>query len=216
MSLRHQGFSSFAADAGDASTFAQIRGEWLPFAWPRDGRRETLEGAGVALAKQYAVHVLNMLSGHARFPDGSVSVEAGLMEMLDRMQSGRFKVFSSLHSWFEEFRLTCQVDWLLCRRGNGSPLNIPHEPRRDPSAIKLQPNLPPAPPNRPPSPAGRRCAPLKTAWAGNSQWYTSFLSPLASTGSMPPIRVQYPGSSPVDEAVEQLGDEWQAVAERYV
>ena len=25
--------------------------------------------------------------------------------------------------------------------------------------------------------------------------------------------VQYPGSSPVDEAVEQLGDEWQAVAE---
>jgi len=35
-------------------------------------------------------------------------------------------------------------------------------------------------------------------------------------GVMPPIRVQYPGSSPVDEAVEQLGDEWQAVAERYV
>ncbi|TIO92383.1 MAG: terminase, partial [Mesorhizobium sp.] len=62
-------------------------GEWLPFAWPRDGRRETLEGAGVALAKQYAAHGLTMLSGHARFADGSVSVEAGLMDMLDRMQS---------------------------------------------------------------------------------------------------------------------------------
>ena len=70
-------------------------GEWLPFAWPRDGRRETLEGAGVALARQYAAHGLNMLTGHARFPDGSVSVEAGLMEMLDRMQSGRLKVFST-------------------------------------------------------------------------------------------------------------------------
>ncbi|RNJ47363.1 hypothetical protein B5V01_24840 [Mesorhizobium erdmanii] len=80
-------------------------GEWLPFAWPRDGRRETLEGAGVALAKQYAAHGLNMLSRHAQFPDGSVSVEAGLMEMLDRMQSGRFKVFSTLADWWEEFRL---------------------------------------------------------------------------------------------------------------
>ncbi|TGP49694.1 terminase [bacterium M00.F.Ca.ET.230.01.1.1] len=80
-------------------------GEWLPFAWPRDGRRETLEGAGVALAKQYAGHGLNMLASHARFPDGSVSVEAGLMDMLDRMQSGRFKVFSTLTAWFEEFRL---------------------------------------------------------------------------------------------------------------
>nr|WP_318012285.1 terminase family protein [Mesorhizobium sp. CA10] len=80
-------------------------GEWLPFAWPRDGRRETLEGAGVALARQYAAHGLNMLTSHARFADGSVSVEAGLMDMLDRMQSGRFKVFSTLAAWFEEFRL---------------------------------------------------------------------------------------------------------------
>ncbi|WP_348629672.1 glycosyl hydrolase 108 family protein [Mesorhizobium sp. WSM3860] len=86
-------------------------GEWLPFAWPRDGRRETLEGAGVALAKQYAAHGLNMLTSHARFPDGSVSVEAGLMDMLDRMQSGRFKVFSTLHSWFEEFRLYRRFYW---------------------------------------------------------------------------------------------------------
>ncbi|RWI45696.1 MAG: terminase [Mesorhizobium sp.] len=85
-------------------------GEWLPFAWPRDGRRETLEGAGIALAKQYAAHGLTMLSGHARFADGSVSVEAGLMDMLDRMQSGRFKVFSTLHAWFEEFRLYHRKD----------------------------------------------------------------------------------------------------------
>ncbi|TIV89840.1 MAG: terminase, partial [Mesorhizobium sp.] len=56
-------------------------------------------------AKQYAAHGLNMLTGHARFSDGSVSVEAGLMDMLDRMQSGRLKVFSTLAAWFEEFRL---------------------------------------------------------------------------------------------------------------
>lgn len=94
-------------------------GEWLPFAWPRDGRRETLEGAGVALAKQYAAHGLNMLTSHARFADGSVSVEAGLMEMLDRMQSGRFKVFSALHAWFEEFRLPALL--LGCRPWRRAP-----------------------------------------------------------------------------------------------
>ncbi|WP_352799330.1 terminase family protein [Mesorhizobium sp. M0340] len=80
-------------------------GEWLPWAWPRDGRRETLEAAGTALARQYSAHGLNMLASHAQFADGSVSVEAGLMDMLDRMQSGRFKVFSTLLPWFEEFRL---------------------------------------------------------------------------------------------------------------
>lgn len=90
-------------------------GDWLPWAWPRDGRRETLEGAGTALAKQYAAHGLNMLTGHARFADGSVSVEAGLMDMLDRMQSGRFKVFSTLQPWFEEFRLYHRKDGLVVK-----------------------------------------------------------------------------------------------------
>jgi hypothetical protein len=51
-----------------------------------------------------------MLGNHARFAGGSVSVEAGLMEMLDRMQSGRFKVFSTLLPWFEEFRLYHRKD----------------------------------------------------------------------------------------------------------
>ncbi|RVD66767.1 terminase family protein [Mesorhizobium sp. M7A.F.Ca.ET.027.03.2.1] len=85
-------------------------GSWLPWSWPRDGRRETLEGAGIALANQYRTHGLNMLGTHAQFPDGPVSVEAGLMEMLDRMQSGRFKVFSTLVEWFEEFRLYHRKD----------------------------------------------------------------------------------------------------------
>lgn len=90
-------------------------GSWLPWAWPRDGRRETLEGAGVALAKQYGEHGLNMLGTHAQFSDGSVSVEAGLMEMLDRMQSGRFKVFDTLNDWFDEFRLYHRKDGIVVK-----------------------------------------------------------------------------------------------------
>jgi hypothetical protein len=85
-------------------------GAWLPWAWPRDGRRETLEGAGVSLAKQYREHGLNMMGTHAQFTDGSVSVEAGLMDMLDRMQLGQFKVFRNLNDWFEEYRLYHRKD----------------------------------------------------------------------------------------------------------
>jgi len=77
----------------------------LRWMWPRDGNRQTLEGAGKALAVQFVAQGLDMHPDHAQFADGSVSVEAGLMEMLDRMQTGRFKVFRHLTEWFEEFRL---------------------------------------------------------------------------------------------------------------
>lgn len=85
-------------------------GAWLPWAWPKDGHNETLAGAGIALAKQYGEHGLNMMGQHSQFSDGSTSVEAGLMEMLDRMQTQRFKVFNTLNDWFEEFRLYHRKD----------------------------------------------------------------------------------------------------------
>ena len=82
----------------------------LLWAWPRDGSRETLEGAGIALAAQYREQGLDMLHEHAQFEDGSVSVEAGLMELLDRMQTGRLKVFKELNDFWEEFRLYHRKD----------------------------------------------------------------------------------------------------------
>ena len=85
-------------------------GEWLPWMWPRDGGRETQEGAGVALANQYRAQGLRMHREHAQFEDGSVSVEAGLMRLLDRMQTGRFKVFEHLGDFFEEYRLYHRKD----------------------------------------------------------------------------------------------------------
>jgi phage terminase large subunit-like protein len=98
---------------------AAIKG-WgnLRWAWPRDGRRETLEGAGIALAKQYSAQGLEMLHEHAQFEDGSVSVEAGLMDMLDRMQTGRFKVFKELNDWWEEFRLYHRKDGKVVKEGD--------------------------------------------------------------------------------------------------
>jgi hypothetical protein len=46
-----------------------------------------------------------MLPDRATFEDGTNGVEAGVLEMLERMQTGRWKVFSSCGAWLEEFRL---------------------------------------------------------------------------------------------------------------
>ena len=85
-------------------------GERLPWAWPHDGLQHSKD-SGKPLAEQYRRQGLNLLPEHARYPDnpdgtpGGAGVEAGLMDMLDRMQSGRFKVFRHLEEWWHEFRL---------------------------------------------------------------------------------------------------------------
>ena len=61
---------------------------------------------------------LDMLHLHAQFEDGSVSVEAGLMDMLDRMNTGRFKVFKHLNDWWEEFRLYHRKDGKVVKEGD--------------------------------------------------------------------------------------------------
>lgn len=76
----------------------------IPWAWPHDGLQHD-KGSGEQLATQYRNQGLAMLPQRATFPNGSNGVEAGVMEMLDRMQTGRLKVFSHLNNWFEEFRL---------------------------------------------------------------------------------------------------------------
>jgi hypothetical protein len=51
-------------------------------------------------------HCLDMMHEHAQFDDGTVSVEAGLMQMADQMRGGRWKVFKGQNDgWMEEFRL---------------------------------------------------------------------------------------------------------------
>ncbi len=77
---------------------------WMPVAWPHDGLQHD-KGSGVSLAPQYAAQGLSMLGERATFPDGGNGLEAGVTEMLDRMQTGRLKVFSTCHEWFDEFRL---------------------------------------------------------------------------------------------------------------
>ncbi len=81
----------------------------LPWAWPHDGLQHD-KGSGQQLASLYRQEGLNMQPGPVQFPEGGNSVEAGLMLMYQRLQSGRLKVFASCSDWFEEFRLYHRKD----------------------------------------------------------------------------------------------------------
>jgi phage terminase large subunit-like protein len=86
----------------------------IPFAWPHDGLQHD-KGSGEQLAVQYRKAGLNMLRDRATFEDGTNGVEAGIALMLQTMQEGRFKVFSHLSDWFEEFRLYHRKDGLIVK-----------------------------------------------------------------------------------------------------
>lgn len=90
----------------------RTRGNWIPVAWPHDGLQRD-KGSGQQLAAQYKAQGLAMLKDRATFEDGSNGLEAGVAQMLERMQTRRLRVFSHLSDWFEEFRLYHRKDGLI-------------------------------------------------------------------------------------------------------
>lgn len=84
-------------------------GDWIPVAWPHDGFQHD-KGSGEQLASQYRSQGLNMLAENAQWEEGGIGVEAGIAEMLDRMLTGRWKVFSTCAEWLEERRLYHRKD----------------------------------------------------------------------------------------------------------
>lgn len=79
-------------------------GTWLPVAWPHDGLQHD-KGSGQQLAQLYRDQGLDLLAEHATHEEGGFGLEAGIFDMLDRMKTGRFKVFQHCAEWFDEFRL---------------------------------------------------------------------------------------------------------------
>jgi phage terminase large subunit-like protein len=113
---------SFRAKEQTPVSFAAAIRPWgrdeLIWAWPHDGHQETMSGAGISLAEQFRHEGLNLHYEHATDDQGKTSVWSGLMEMLDFMQSGRFKVFEGQHDWFEEFRLYHHKDGKVVKLGD--------------------------------------------------------------------------------------------------
>ena len=98
-----------------------IRHWRLKWAWPADGRQQTLAGAGIPLMRQYADAGLDMMHEAASFEDAGRgrSVEAGVMEMADRMRGGRWKVFRGQNDdWLQEYSMYHRKDGLLVKEND--------------------------------------------------------------------------------------------------
>lgn len=95
----------------------------IPVAWPHDGLNREKSG-GEQIAQAYRNNGVNMLSKSARYPKvagkeetgGAQPVEPIIDEVLERMMTGRFKVFSHLHEFFEEKRSYHRKDGKLSVR----------------------------------------------------------------------------------------------------
>ena len=88
----------------------RARPHFIPIAYPHDGnRRDSMGNPG--LADQYRNLGCNMRLDHFTNPPalgenkGGNSIEEGLMAMIQAMENDKFKVFSTLPDWFEEFRM---------------------------------------------------------------------------------------------------------------
>lgn len=93
-------------------------GDWLPWAWPHDGKQSGGKFDAkdqVQLATMYRDHGLHMYMTHATFENGENGVEAGISEMLERMQTGRLMVFRELREWQEEFTLYHRKDGIIVK-----------------------------------------------------------------------------------------------------
>ncbi|MFT0547856.1 terminase large subunit domain-containing protein [Allopusillimonas ginsengisoli] len=93
----------------------KARGAWIPVAWPHDAL-QTQKDTGVPMRDTYRAEGLNMLPERTQFEDGSIGVEPGIQIMLNRMQTGRFKVFSSCEGWLEEYRLYHRKDGVIVKQ----------------------------------------------------------------------------------------------------
>lgn len=95
----------------------------VPVAWPHDGMNREKAG-GNTLADSYRSHGANMMAKSARYPHspgqpekaGPQPVEPIVDEVLERMATGRFKIFTNLGEWFEEKRSYHRKDGKIVAR----------------------------------------------------------------------------------------------------
>ena len=105
----------------------KARGDWIPVAWPHDGMQRD-KGSGEPLANQYRDRGANMLAVHATWPTEkncmAISREAGNQEILERMMTGRFKVFNTpaCHLFIGEIGLLHRKDGQIVAEKDGPVL----------------------------------------------------------------------------------------------
>jgi len=79
--------------------------DWVPIAWPHDAMKASGGNEKGTIAELHKNQGMQMLHQHATFEDGGNSVEAGIMDMDQRMSTGRLKIAPHLDEWFDEYRM---------------------------------------------------------------------------------------------------------------
>ena len=137
-------------------------GDWLPWAWPHDGHQSGGK-FGAQDQKQlsaiYRSHGLKVLGAHSTFQDGSNGLEAGITALLERMQTGRLRVFESCRLWAEEFQLYHRKDGVIVKE---------HDDLMAAMRYALMSLRYAVPAIRPKAPPPRES--LTEAWHNNSPW----------------------------------------------
>lgn len=102
----------------------RARGDWIPVSWPHDGYQVRDAMHGEQLAQQFRNEGVKMRVEHAKFAESPIvgeralsriSTEAGIQDMMTRMETGRFKVFDHLLDWLTEFRTYHRKDGLIVK-----------------------------------------------------------------------------------------------------
>lgn len=94
------------------------RGDWIPVAWPHDGVNREKSG-GMPISKHYEKEGLNMLPLSARIErdtGGAQPTEVIIEAMINRMETGGFRVFTTCTKWLEEYRSYHRKDGKVVRR----------------------------------------------------------------------------------------------------
>lgn len=82
----------------------------VPTAWPHDGLQHDKGGSNKQIKFQYEECGVNMLFKMAEHEGGGNGVEAGILEMTERMRSGRLKFGADLDAFWQEYRLYHRKD----------------------------------------------------------------------------------------------------------
>ena len=98
------------------------RGETIPVSWPHDGQQRE-KSSGIHLADQFRTqHRLeSMLGFSARYDNdkgGGQDTEPIVMEINERMRTGRFKVFRHLDRYFRELRMYHRKDGQIVKKND--------------------------------------------------------------------------------------------------
>jgi len=93
----------------------KARGAWIPVAWPSDAL-QAQKDSGKPMRDEYIAEGVAMLPERAQWEDGSIGVEPGLQIILNRMSTGRFKVFAGLEDWFSEYRIYHRKDGVVVKK----------------------------------------------------------------------------------------------------